>query len=69
MNVEKKVVNIQPIYEPLKKQKKKKIRKDNQDGEQQGKQRRWVDIPSRMKINIKFIYLILEIKGLFGTCV
>ena len=24
MNVEKKVVNIQPIYEPLKKQKKKK---------------------------------------------
>ena len=62
MNVEKKVVNIQPIYEPLKKQKKKKIWKDNQDGEQQGKQRRWVDIPLRMKINIKFIYLILEIK-------
>ena len=69
MKVEKKVVNIQPIYEPLKKQKKQKIWKDNQDGEQQGKQRRWVDIPSRMKINIKFIYLILEIKGLFDTCV
>ena len=72
MNVEKKVVNIQPIYEPLKKQKQKKTKKiwkDNQDGEQQGKQRRWVDIPSRMKINIKFIYLILEIKDLFGTCV
>ena len=42
--------------------KKKKTWKDNQDGEQQGKQRRWVDIPLRMKINIKFIYLILEIK-------
>ena len=32
-------------------------------------QRRWIDIPSRIKINIKFIYLILEIKGLFGICV
>ena len=27
MNVEKKVVNIQPIYEPLKKQKKKRSEK------------------------------------------